>query len=283
MMDGHMSLTSEVGKGSCFRLHFPEVLLSAAPEQDTDTTATVDRLDQVEPSTILYADEQELNRILMNSYFEQTGHTLLLASNGKEAVEMAARHQPDLILMDIRMPVMNGIEATRRIKKKSDIPVVAVTASSMKDDQEEQHRVCNMVLSKPVGIGDLAKALKAFLPLRETPSEEEAVEASRGVEDAGDEKPPSETLARWPELLDRLGAERDGDWPDLCDTPNMADVEAFAKRLNEYADTYSARPLSAYAERLRRQVEEFDIENLSTTLKAFPQIIETIEKQVEPE
>ena len=78
-------------------------------------------IDQFEPATVLVVDDVELNRDLFRAFFENTRHRFLEAVNGREGVEVARRERPDLILMDVRMPVMDGVQATRILKADPEI------------------------------------------------------------------------------------------------------------------------------------------------------------------
>jgi len=213
----------------------------------------------------------------MEGYFEGTGHTLLLAENGKQAVEMTEEHHPDLILMDIRMPVMGGIEATKIIKGISDVPVIALTASSLKDQRERFLEICDAHLGKPVSRSTLAQTLKEFLPSKEPTVAAVSPKAEAGSPE--EEEAAPEVKAKWQELVDLLEYEKDGVWHTLREIPNMAEVETFAASLHELAAEYMARPLENYAQRLLQQVVEFDVEHLPGTLAAFPEIIENIRRK----
>jgi signal transduction histidine kinase/CheY-like chemotaxis protein len=275
MMDGKISLESRQGVGSTFRLDFPAVTLT--PERADSQGDAGERLDELERATILYADDEPLNRELMRGYFEGTDHTLLLAENGAEALEMATARRPDVVLMDIRMPVMDGIEATRRIKEVMDVPVLALTASSMKGEQQSIEEHCDQHLSKPISAPELARALREFLGVNAVATPKgDAMDT--GVE--SDAPPPAAALARWPVLLARLEEERREVWPRLRETPNMTEVEQFAARLSTWGSEHEAHILLRYAGKLQAQVEEFDIVNLQRTLLLFEEIIESIGKQV---
>jgi CheY-like chemotaxis protein len=90
-------------------------------------------------NTILVADDETMNRQLIQDFFNEAGfHSILLAANGQEAVDMALKHSPDLILMDIRMPVMDGYTALDRlIKKGYGGPIVMLSALTMREDNDK--------------------------------------------------------------------------------------------------------------------------------------------------
>jgi two-component system, cell cycle response regulator DivK len=92
------------------------------------------------PPTILLADDHEDNRIALITILERRGYRVLGAGDGAEAVEMALGETPDLVLMDLAMPVLNGVEAMKRIKadeRTAGVPIVALTAMALSVDEEK--------------------------------------------------------------------------------------------------------------------------------------------------
>ena len=103
---------------------------------------------------VLVVDDNEDNREILVFRLQQLGFEVLVASNGKEAIEAASQAKPDVILMDLRMPVMDGWEATRALRQTEwgkDLPVVAVTAHAMEEDRRKALNAgCNEFIPKPV-------------------------------------------------------------------------------------------------------------------------------------
>jgi CheY-like chemotaxis protein len=121
----------------------------------------------IEKKKILVADDTEWNRDLIVQLLEEN-YTVLQAADGAEAVKKAEQDRPDLILMDLGMPVMDGWEATRRIKANESlrsIPVIAVTSHAMVGDEiEARNAGCDDYLPKPIDEDELMKKIKRFLP-----------------------------------------------------------------------------------------------------------------------
>jgi two-component system, cell cycle response regulator DivK len=91
-------------------------------------------------ATILLADDHEDNRVALLTILERRGYRTLGAGNGQEAVDLALEHVPDLVLMDLAMPVLNGVEAMKQIKadpRTGDVPVIALTAMALSVDQQK--------------------------------------------------------------------------------------------------------------------------------------------------
>lgn len=119
------------------------------------------------PQTILIVDDETRNRKLAKDLLEVFGYMVIEAENGKQGVEMAKTHKPDLILMDIMMPVMDGTEATLILKADSTtqkIPILAVSSMAMKGDQEKIIGYgCDGYLSKPFNIHELKEQIAELL------------------------------------------------------------------------------------------------------------------------
>lgn len=130
----------------------------------------------LEGATLLVVDDNELNREVVREMLRRGGAGVLLASDGREAVEAVARHSPDAVLMDVHMPVMDGLEATKAIRATGDyddLPILAVTADSL----EEARQVCldagmNDVLTKPLRRRDLYASVSRWLPVADAPPAE---------------------------------------------------------------------------------------------------------------
>ena len=119
------------------------------------------------PKTILIVEDNELNMKLFNDLLQAHGYETLQTKDGREAMEMTEEYHPDLILMDIQLPKISGLEITRQIKQKDDlksIPVIAVTAFAMKGDEERiRDAGASDYLAKPVSIGPFMRAVRGLL------------------------------------------------------------------------------------------------------------------------
>jgi CheY-like chemotaxis protein len=164
-MGGSIGVKSEPGEGSCFWF---EVTLGAgeavrvAPNAGSPAEAP-------EPRRILLVEDVELNREIIRSMLERDGHEVAVAENGREAVRMVRGSTFDMVFMDIHMPVMDGIEATRLIRKfpppKCDIPIIALTANVMAPEQQKCRQAgMNDVLMKPVDWDRVRACLGAVRP-----------------------------------------------------------------------------------------------------------------------
>jgi two-component system cell cycle response regulator DivK len=117
---------------------------------------------------VLIVEDNELNMKLFNDLLEAHGYTTLQTKDGLEALRIARLHRPDLILMDIQLPEVSGLEITKRLKEDEDlraIPVVAVTAFAMKGDEEKIRRGgCEGYIAKPISIAGFMRVVEHHLP-----------------------------------------------------------------------------------------------------------------------
>jgi two-component system cell cycle response regulator DivK len=117
--------------------------------------------------TILIVEDNELNMKLFHDLLEAHGYATIETRNGVEALDLARRHKPDLILMDIQLPEVSGLEITKWIKEDDElrsIPVVAVTAFAMKGDEERiREGGCEAYLSKPISVSKFLETVRHFV------------------------------------------------------------------------------------------------------------------------
>ena len=116
-------------------------------------------------ATILVVEDNDENWDMIARRLERRGYRVVRAADGQEAVEMAARERPDLILMDVSLPVMDGPEATRRIRARAQtIPIIALTAHAMSGDRDRALQAgCDDYHAKPVELPRLLAQMEALL------------------------------------------------------------------------------------------------------------------------
>jgi len=120
------------------------------------------------PATILIVEDNEANRLLAGAVLEREGYRVEMAGNAEEALQKLVNGSPDLILMDVQMPGMDGLTLTRRLKgdaRTADIPVVALTALAMMGDRERTLEAgCSGYISKPINTRTFASEVSKYLP-----------------------------------------------------------------------------------------------------------------------
>jgi two-component system cell cycle response regulator DivK len=120
--------------------------------------------------TILIVEDNELNMKLFNDLLEAHGYNTLQTRDGRDVMSMTRKHRPDLILMDIQLPEISGLEIAKMLKADDDlnaIPVVAVTAFAMKgDEQKIRSGGCDGYIAKPISVNNFLQTVSKFLEAR---------------------------------------------------------------------------------------------------------------------
>lgn len=271
ILGGTLLLKSELGKGSTFIFVFPDVTLTDWMTKPVGDSQLNTNLEQFQPSVLLVVDDVKSNRDLIAGYFEGTGHRLLFAQDGLEGIQMAQTHHPDVILLDLRMPNLDGDTAARRLKqdeKTQNIPIIILTASVMGQDYKDLQNFCDGFLLKPVNRSQLVEQLQKILPQNQNVYSEHQ-------KSAVPESLP-EAKEKLPELLSKLLREENTAWQQLRKTMRRRELQAFAERLRCLATEYQCAALLDYATRLETQLSTFDWAHLPMTIEAFPLVRQSL-------
>ena len=161
-LGGRIEVSSELGKGSTFALYLPyqEIPVEVA---ERSLSTKIDS-ESVRHKKILVVEDIESNFAQLNILLKKE-YTILWVRNGQEAINSFIREKPDLILMDIRMPVMDGIQATEKIRTISlSVPIIAVTAYAFYTEQQQAIQAgCNAVISKPYSLEKLKETIETYI------------------------------------------------------------------------------------------------------------------------
>lgn len=280
MMGGTITLDSAVGHGSVFHLRLHKVVVSARlPAGDTAEAERPVSFNDFQPFTILAVDDNETNRALVAGIFERTHHQLVLAADGHDALAKIAAQKPDVVLLDLRMPVMDGAATLAEIRKLPGtelLPVIAVTASSeVSEEQELRHRFSGF-LRKPFSRAALYEELSAFLPRVAAGKSPAAPERPAGAH-APDPVAANGSNGGWRSVSAELSLLRSGEWPGLRETLAIHESKAFAKRLRTLARAGHCPPLAAYADTLSAHAESYSVAELEKHLAGFPELVDFIQ------
>jgi CheY-like chemotaxis protein len=176
LMGGEITLTSEEGKGSEFVFSVELATCESAGEGDAAQSQA--GIQSFEGKTVLVVEDNEVNREIADVLLSDMGLTLEFAGNGEEAVAVFLEKDYDLIFMDIRMPIMDGLEATRRIRDIEQersrattglpcpkrVPIIAMTANAMMEDREASKEAgMDGHISKPIDVAEIRTVLNRLL------------------------------------------------------------------------------------------------------------------------
>ncbi|AFY58123.1 PAS domain S-box [Rivularia sp. PCC 7116] len=169
LMGGKIQVESTTQKGSTFYfdLHFSEIE-DIQHFKDFNLELHPIGIKGKQPK-ILVVDDNKINRAVVVSYLQQLGFEISEANNGKQALETVKNLKPDLVLLDLVMPIMDGFETTKALKSNpqfKDLPIIAISANAMFDAQLSSYRIgCNAFLSKPVDLKILIKSIAQFIDI----------------------------------------------------------------------------------------------------------------------
>ncbi|HEY4988742.1 MAG TPA: ATP-binding protein [Opitutaceae bacterium] len=282
-MGGSVALKSALGEGSTFSVRLPDVGLSFRLPQDPDSEAVEDvDFDDLVPSNILVVDDNAANRELLEGYFHGTHHRLSYASDGLEAVESVRAGKPDLVLMDIRMPNMDGrraLEEIRNLPGSEMLPIVAVTASTMIDDEFALRGIFAGFIRKPFTRHSLFRELSSFIP--RNPAQFGALApAARGVD-----RPLAGALSAPDRRADLVASLRELEvkvWPSVRENGAINETKGFAQRLAELGRSFSCVPLLNYAQLLQQDAETYAVARLASDLNDYPVLVGSLAAACDP-
>jgi len=269
IMGGTVSVSSTPSQGSVFSLRFPDVPVSARLPASAKISpeARVD-FNKLQASTLLVVDDDDPNRRYIAGIFQKTHHRLVFCASGDEAVAKVREVNPDIILLDIRMPGMDGSQALAEIRKIPGmelVPAIAVTGSTEEADSFSGY------IRKPFSTRDLFDQLAEFLPRQA----------------ADDSVVPVEILSEPPagpaptELLNELRQLLVEPWPALCNSMAVNQIKTFAQRLDILAEQWQYKPLTFYAGKLLQDAETYAVADLETHLGEFPELVEQFARNKE--
>ncbi|MBU2648947.1 CHASE domain-containing protein [bacterium] len=275
MMDGEISVESVVREGTVFYVRLNNVAISemgavkAVPDKQF-------RLNHIlfDQTLILVVDDIVSNRDLITELLSRAGLNPMQAEDGQTAVMLAEEHLPDLILMDIRMPVMDGYQAQTMIRanpKTAHIPIIALTASV---DAEEMNRIKEAgfegFLSKPIDMERLFSEIARYARYHQdaAPVETEAV--------SGPDYPrieETEPVEQLPELLDTLKHQSLPVWEELTGALDMDRIHDFVTSILELSEKHRAEDLRVFSQNILDYIDRFDVEEIELSLRSFPDVI----------
>lgn len=268
MMNGNIVVESKENIGSIFsiRLNNLEII-----DRKIELVHKVENEKlEFDNSSILVVDDIELNRKLIIESLANKNIILYEASNGKEAIEMLKDIKPNLILMDIKMPVLDGIEATKILKKDinyKDIPIIAVTASIRAQEIQGLSQLFCGYITKPVSNATLINELKNFLPhrLNITKSENNSTSTFLKI----DEKKKD---------IFRVEFEKNikNSWQRASQGCTPEDILEFSNLIGDFAKINKQSSLLEFTNIVNTAVNDFDVSTIENSIEKFSVFIKEI-------
>lgn len=252
LMNGSISLVSKRDEGSTFivTLHDIEISDIEASKYNANNSEVI-----FEEATVLVVDDIDLNRDLINEYLKSTPLNIIEAKDGVEAVSIALNNDIDLILMDIKMPNKNGYEATEEIKAKKNIPIIALTASVVLSENNEQNNIFDDFLHKPVKIDRLTQSMCKYLKCE--------IKVLNSIQDENmyDELIDGISLSKYPELTSLLKKAKNAGDINL--------IQDFSDELAAIAKIDNIKSFANIATKISSAASSFDIGECEMLLNKF--------------
>ncbi|MGM0601494.1 MAG: ATP-binding response regulator, partial [Candidatus Rifleibacteriota bacterium] len=254
MMNGEILLKSEPEVGSKFELRLHKVQIETLANHLQSDEGKNASLFKFYDQSVLIADDATSNRELLFEALKGAGLRVYTAQNGNQAVELALKNKPDLIIMDIRMPEKDGIEATREIKASADIPVIALTASVTPLESESNAELFDGYLHKPVKLYDLFSESGRFLKFTLNKDED--------IRPSPEQEVPSiayEQIVKPHSLIEKLDDGIIDRLEKFSGAIETDELKEFAAELKAIALEHRFNLLGLETEELYQSVKEFDI------------------------
>lgn len=268
MMNGEIKVESQKNKGSTFTVIFRDIPVSSMEDEVVSSKLKASNI-MFEKAVILVVDDVLENRKLVQASLKDFDIDLIMAENGKEAIELLKNVNVNLILMDLRMPVMDGYEAATILKndeRLKNIPLIALTASVMGKDLEKVSKYgFDGYLRKPVILDDLIEELAKYLKYQALHNDIKEENNNKIID-----------LEKLKVVLNKLENEFKQEWLNIKDGGDFSLIEEFALRLNELALQEEIYLLDDYSKELIKNVESFDIEKVDYLMNSYLELIENL-------
>ncbi|MES0488692.1 MAG: ATP-binding protein [Leptospirales bacterium] len=275
LMNGEISLTSKVNHGSVFTVLLRNVKIASTKDivPETPDTLALD-IYQWNGEKILVVDDIEANRSIIQAYFAHTDVEVLLAENGKEAIDIALEKQPNFIFMDIKMPVMDGrraIEILSENPQTADIPIVVITASLMDSEVDAVRESCVEVLRKPVELDAVKDILVQHLNIKPKPLEEN--EKTSDVDKTRKSSPAKKIDGR--ELHQYLLHEISPLIQEIQNDYDLVQLKQIITNLDNEVHVDN-KIFNSWLSDIRQAMHSFDNDRIDKCLHSYFEILETL-------
>ncbi len=280
MMQGSISLVSTPGEGSSFTVTLRDVEVAA--EKPELELAGEDPTVLFSGKRILLVDDSDINRRFVKDNLEDCGIKVKEAVNGEEALNLAAKFKPDLILLDIMMPVMDGYQAIMKFKadkQLSKVPVLALTALAMREDIERiSASGFDDFLIKPFHIEELFEKIRELII-----NSDEIPKGVGAYTSRFDSKSEQRYLDSLKEAIRRIEKHYLSMWKQAIELKEFKSIRTFAVAIHETGKELDIRLLVDYGDKLLLFCDHYDIEKIDSSLAIFPEYLKKMKEIVDKE
>lgn len=272
MMNGEINLESAPGKGSMFTVFLPGIkFVDKEPETIKESQTETEGEILFEKALVLSVEDNKDNRFLIREFLAPHNLEILEATDGEIAVNMVKERKPSLILMDIYMPNMDGIEATRLIKEiYPDVPVIAVSGSIYVPNMKKSEMPFVDFITKPFSKKTLIGIISKYLTLRG--SSEIIIKEQAGTELNAED----EIISVTEEFFDLLNNKFKNEWASVQEGMMIDEIMQFAQEIGKAAETNGINQIKEYSEELYFAADSFKVVQITKLLNLFPEILQKV-------
>ncbi|NTW33769.1 MAG: response regulator, partial [Bacteroidetes bacterium] len=270
LMNGSISFESEAKKGSIFTLKLSNV--ERSKRLANTSNLKIEPLKKVcfKKASVLIVEDNENNRTVIKTFLISFNFETKEAVNGAEAIEILKNYHPDLIFMDIQMPVMDGYETFKNIRDNhliNDIPIIALTAGAIGNTIEKLQNTFNSLLLKPFSKNDLVNELKKFIPYTET--DESDLPASEST------TPSLEINSEHLDFIFNILYPR---WKETAILLSNDEIEEFALNAKDFAAKNNFFDILEWSNSVLLYSKKFNIRQLYEVYNKFPSLLNKYQK-----
>jgi two-component system sensor histidine kinase EvgS len=275
LMNGSINLDSQLDNGSSFKIKIPGVTYLRDFEKRAEGIQLNPADILFEKATIIVVDDVEHNRKYLIDALRKTNIEIVEAEDGQQALSLAKRIVPDLIITDIRMPILDGFDLLNKLKSDDllkHIPVIAYSASVMKAQRDRIRKSeFTGLLIKPVQVAELYLELMNNLPYKSI--------KSPGPEQSVPEINFTREISDLPGLIHSLDTQFKDIWMTFGIRQPIDEVRYFGNQLAKLGKNHNAAIITGYGEELVSAADNFNIETILNLLRKYPGFIELLKSE----
>tara|TARA_B100001248_G_scaffold258594_1_gene243008 strand:+ start:32064 stop:34337 length:2274 start_codon:yes stop_codon:yes gene_type:complete len=273
-MNGALSVSSNSGQGSVFNLLLKDVQTSSYSKNEYRKTQKDPSQIRLKQATVLIVDDIPINHEVVKKHLSKQPISFLEAFHGEQALETIAKTKPDIILLDLKMPVMDGYTLAQRLKEDEalrSIPIIIMSAHALKED-EASFKEMNIegFLHKPVSQAQLLNSLSQYIEDTSKPKPYPKKTKTKQL-------PSSISKEATESLIQTLTGDLLKNYEEIEGSFIIGDIQAFAQAIQKLAETIPQTSLTAFSEELIEHIDSFDLSLIEQTLKKYPQLIKEIQ------